>query len=100
MTKDNDDALRCAGELDFRQKIDEVAALEIRRLVAENEAQAALLRQAMEAMEKLGTFDVRPSSIWRHYYPSSTGDYVNLREFREKAAPTIAAIHQHLEVRQ
>lgn len=106
-------ALRLADELEVIDGLfmQHKAAAEPRRLhelnedlyqqgvgfIARIEKDEALLRQALEALEKVGTFDVEASSIWKHFYPSATGDYVNLREFRDKAAPTIAAIRKHLE---
>jgi hypothetical protein len=56
----------------------------------------ALLRQALEALENLGRFDSRPSSIWTYFYASAKGDFVNLREFREKAEPAITALRERL----
>jgi len=35
-----------------------------------------------EAIESLTRADYRPSGIWRHYYPSTSGDWVCLRELR------------------
>ena len=32
------------------------------------------------AIESLTRADYRPSGIWRHYYPSASGDWVCLRE--------------------
>lgn len=49
MTKDNEDALRCADALECTGV--KTPAAHLRRLVAENEAKDALLRQAVEAME-------------------------------------------------
>lgn len=45
--------------------------------------------QALDALEDLKTYDSKPSSVWRYFYPSATGDYVNLREFKEKVEPAI-----------
>lgn len=36
-----------------------------------------------EWLEKLTRADWRSSSIFRHYYPSANGDWVNLRELTE-----------------
>lgn len=33
-----------------------------------------------QAIQRLTRADYRPSNIWRHYYPSATGDWVDLRE--------------------
>lgn len=97
MTNDNQDALRCAEAIDSTHWPEREVAAHLRRLVSENEVKDALLRQAVEALDDLSTYESRPSSIWRHFYPSSTGDYVNLREVKEKVNPAIAAIRQHLE---
>lgn len=51
-----------------------------------------LVEQALEALEKLTIYDSRPSSIWRYFYPSATGDYVNLREFKELSEPIVNAL--------
>ena len=53
MTKDNEDALRCAEAIDSTHWPEREVAAHLRRLVAQNEAQAALLRQAVEALEKI-----------------------------------------------
>lgn len=57
MSTPNDDALKCSSDLDSgfcdsatRGK----SATHIRRLVAENEAQRELLRQAVESLEVFG----------------------------------------------
>lgn len=66
----------------------------------------ALLRQALDGFEKAATLDgytkysFEPSSIFRHYYASATGDYVDLHEFRQHMDAPIAAIKQHLEGKQ
>jgi hypothetical protein len=51
-----------------------------------------LMKQALEALEKLTIYDSRSSSIWRYFYPSATGDYVNLREFKELSEPIVNAL--------
>ena len=57
----------------------------------------ALLKQALEALAKnLTRYASQPSSIWRYFYPSATGDYVNLREFMERAEPIITALRAAL----
>ncbi len=49
--KPNDDALELAEQIDkFKDKRMNDSAAHIRRLVAENEAQAALIREMSEAM--------------------------------------------------
>lgn len=49
----NDDALRCADDINsVVPNCSPLAAAHLRRLVAENEAQVALLRLAVEALEK------------------------------------------------
>lgn len=52
--------------------------------------EALMLAKAL--LENLTTYDVRPSNIWKYFYASSTGDYVNLREVKEQAKPVLAAI--------
>ena len=49
-------------------------------------------RLALHALKNLGIYGSDPSSIWLRHYPSATGDYVDLREFRSKAAPVVAAL--------
>lgn len=34
------------------------------------------------AIDSLARADYHPSGIWRHYYPSTSGDWVCLRELR------------------
>ena len=70
-----------------------------RRLAVENERECAepdprdeALRLAKTLLENLTTYDARPSNIWKYFYASSTGDYVNLREVKEQAKPVLAAI--------
>ena len=53
-------------------------ATEIERFAA---LVAAAEREAW--LEKLNRADWRPSSIFRHYYPSANGDWVNLRELKD-----------------
>ena len=54
-------------------------------------------QQALETLEKnLTRYASQPSSIWRYFYPSATGDYVNLREFMERAEPIITALRAAL----
>lgn len=40
-----------------------------------------------DAIDSLTRADYRPSSIWRHYYPSVTGEWVCLRELRKALRP-------------
>lgn len=61
MTKDNEDALRRADALQRCDCVDfdgdfTAAAAHLRRLVQENEAKDALLRQAVEALDDARTF--------------------------------------------
>lgn len=74
MTKDNEDALRCAEAIDSTHWPEREVAAHLRRLVAENEAQASLLRQAVEALTAATGYD-------------------------DAHFDTIAAIRQHLEGR-
>jgi hypothetical protein len=55
-----------------------------------------LMQQALEALELLTIYDSRSSSIWRYFYPSATGDYVNLREFKELSEPIVNALRERL----
>jgi hypothetical protein len=34
----------------------------------------------VQAIQRLTRADYSPSNIWRYYYPSATGDWVDLRE--------------------
>ena len=54
------------------------------------------MKMALEALENLTTYAYRPSNIFRYYYPSATGNYVELLEFREKSTPAIEALRQAL----
>lgn len=82
MTKDNEDALREA-ELCDEAGLPEIAA-HLRRLVAENEAQDALLRKAVEALECL----------------SEHGHRCNRCDSEvDEGGKLAAAIRQHLEGR-
>ena len=75
----NDDALRCAEYMENGMgcgPTERHASTHIRRLVAENEAQAALLRQALSVIEN---------------YP------FNDKHWQTACQPAIAAIRQHLE---
>lgn len=86
MTNDNQDALRCAA---FIRRIDTfftiyqrnevfAAANHLQRLVADNEAKDALLRQAVEALEQAKQNTTHGQIAW------------NCKE-------AIAAIRQHLD---
>jgi hypothetical protein len=57
-----------------------------------------LLRQALDALENLGRFDNDSSGIWKHFYASTQGDFVNLQEFREKSGPVINALRTRLNL--
>lgn len=81
----NDDALQCAGYIETDgDLIERKIAAHIRALVAENEAQAALLRQAVEAM---GAVRIN----MRNNAPDLSGKSWGYLD------ETIAAIRQHLE---
>lgn len=87
MTNDNQDALRCAELLEKRKILNigkgdvcEESAAHLRRLVAENEAKDALLRQAVEALEQAKHNTTHGQIAW------------NCKE-------AITAIRQHLEGR-
>jgi len=51
---------------------------------------------ALESLENLTTYDFKPSSIFKYFYPTAKGDYVDLREFKEKTKPAITALRQAL----
>jgi len=51
---------------------------------------------ALESLENLTTYDFKPSSIFKYFYPTAKGDYVDLREFKEKTKPAITALRQVL----
>jgi hypothetical protein len=50
-------------------------------------AAAAVLAEHERMLNTLTRHDLCTSNIWRHYYPSATGDYVDLRELRKVLAP-------------
>ena len=54
------------------------------------EAGAAAERERL--LSTLTPHDWRSSSIWRHYYPSATGDWVDLRELRKLLEPPNAEL--------
>ena len=87
MTKDNEEALREAERLEkewsgtaYQQDKGDRVAAHLRRLVAENEAKDALLRQAVEALEQAKHNTTHGQIAW------------NCKE-------VIAAIRLHLEGR-
>lgn len=45
-------------------------------------------------LDALKRHDWNSSNIWRFYYPSATGDWVDLRELRKLLEPTIDAAMQ------
>lgn len=47
---------------------------------AEADIRADERNRIAKDIERLTRADYRPSSIWRYYYPSATGDWVDLRE--------------------
>jgi len=51
---------------------------------------------ALESLKNLTTYDFKPSSIFKYFYPTAKGDYVDLREFKEKTKPAITALRQAL----
>lgn len=98
MTKDNEDALRCADALDDEFTKGRIsnhngrkAAAHLRRLVRENEAKDALLRQAAEALQYFDDY-IQPLTVKfggpKVPEPASTAWHVNA---------AIAAIRQHLD---
>lgn len=63
----NDDALQCAGYIETDgDLIERKIAAHLRRLVAQNEAKDALLRQAVEALEWAGHRGALVAAIRQH----------------------------------
>lgn len=102
---DNQDALRCAKELESivalfgtpsSRNAEREGAAHIRRLVAENEAKDALLRQAVEALNNLSWYADTCEIFLRETHP---GKSASLRERVSRSIQTIAAIRQHREAR-
>ena len=58
--------------------------------------QTEALKLALEAFETLTQYNMVRANIFRRFEPTCTGDYVDLREFREKAKPAITAIKEIL----
>ena len=58
--------------------------------------QTEALKLALEAFETLTQYNIVRANIFRRFEPTCTGDYVDLREFREKAKPAITAIKEAL----
>jgi hypothetical protein len=54
------------------------------------------LKLALEAFETLTQYNMVRANIFCRFEPTCTGDYVDLREFREKAKPAITAIKEAL----
>jgi hypothetical protein len=79
--------------VDFGEWVEEGIQFAREALAAyEAEAKAAPQPSALiDELEKLTRHDWRSASIWRHYYPSATGDWVNLRELRAMLAAAPAA---------
>ena len=55
---------------------------------------AAVLAERERLLSALTRHDWHSSGIWRHYYPSATGDWVDLRELRKALEPQDAAIRK------
>ena len=58
--------------------------------------QTEALKLALEALETLTQYNMVRANIFRRFEPTCTGDYVDLREFREKAEPTITTLREAL----
>jgi hypothetical protein len=54
------------------------------------------MKLALAAFETLTQYNMVRANIFRRFEPTCTGDYVDLREFREKAAPVITALQKAL----
>ena len=50
-------------------------------------ADAVRAAERERMLSTLTRHHLRSANIWRHYYPSATGDYVDLRELRKVLAP-------------
>ena len=61
-----------------------------------NEATTAERNRTDSAINSLTRADYRPSGIWRHYYPSTSGDWVCLSELK-KAMRSNAALTERGE---
>ena len=48
--------------------------------MTEVEIRADERKRIVQDIQRLTRADYRPSSIWRYYYPTATGDWVDLRE--------------------
>ena len=48
--------------------------------MTEAEIRADERKRIVQAIQRLTRADYSPSNIWRYYYPSATGDWVDLRE--------------------
>jgi len=48
--------------------------------MTEVEIRADERKRIVQAIQRLTRADYSPSNIWRYYYPSATGDWVDLRE--------------------
>lgn len=48
--------------------------------MTEAEIRADERKRIANGIERLSRADYRPASIWRYYYPSANGDWVDLRE--------------------
>lgn len=58
-----------------------------------------VMQRALSALEDAGTlttYDWHPASIFKRFYASATGDYVDLRQLREKTAPAIEALRAEI----
>lgn len=61
------------------------------RMVLEQELAEVRKDERNRILDALKRHDWNSSNIWRFYYPSATGDWVDLRELRKLLEPTIDA---------
>lgn len=54
------------------------------------------MKLALKAFETLTQYNMVRANIFRRFEPTCTGDYVDLREFREKAESAITALREAL----
>ncbi len=53
-----------------------------------------IAEEALVTMQDPTRYDSRSSNIWKHYYASSQGDFVNLRDFAALRDETLDKIRE------
>ena len=66
----------------------------LRAQIGQGEPDDAAAKERDRILSALKRHDWHSSNIWRYYYPSSTGDWVDLRELRKLLASTLPAPQQ------